>query len=94
MCAWGWPSMASHIPEKPHPKLLVWPHDTAVHWQCLNLAIILWSSTVVVGLPFPKMSVAKDGHSQAHMDVLVAVCGKGKSTAAWHIPSGYEVMHQ
>jgi hypothetical protein len=30
------------------------------------------------------MSVAKDGHSQAHMDVLVAVFGKGNPTAARH----------
>ena len=37
-----------------------------------------------VGFPFPKMSVAKDGHSQAHMDVLVAVFGKGNPTAARH----------
>jgi len=28
------------------------------------------------GGALPKMSVAKDGHSQAHMDVLVAVFGR------------------
>ncbi len=27
--------------------------------------------------PFPKMSAAREGRSQAHMDVLVAVFGKG-----------------
>ena len=30
------------------------------------------------GLPLPKMSAAKDGRRQAHMDVLVAVPGKGR----------------
>ena len=32
--------------------------------------------------PFPEMSEAKDGFSQAHMDVLVAFFGKGNPTAA------------
>jgi len=40
------------------------------------------------------MSVAKDGHSQAHMDVLVAVFGKGNPTADSHIAVGYKAMRQ
>jgi len=40
------------------------------------------------------MSVAKDGHSQAHMDVLVAFFGKGNPTADSHIAAGYKATHQ
>ncbi len=47
-----------------------------------------------MGFPFPKMSVAKDGHSQAHMDVLVAFFGKGSPTADSHIAAGYKATHQ
>ena len=47
-----------------------------------------------MGFPFPKMSVAKDGHSQAHMDVLVAFFGKGNPTADSHIAAGYKATHQ
>jgi len=32
--------------------------------------------------PFPKMSAAKDGRRQAHMDVLVAFFGKGYAPLA------------